>query len=73
MKLKELLFVLYGHINIFDTDKKSIYQGKCGTLKTTEEIDLLLGKYGNREVFIINHKANNIDIGIFKEGENENF
>ena len=69
MKLKELLFILYGHINIFDTDMKRIYQGKCGTLKTTDEIDLILDKYGNREIFIVNHKANKIDIGIFKELE----
>lgn len=71
MKLKELLFILYGHINIFDTDKKSIYQGKCGTLKTTDEIDLILSKYGNREVFIIHNQKDRIDIGIFKEGKYE--
>lgn len=71
MKLKELLFILYGRINVFDTEKKSIYQGKCGTLKATDEINLLLDKYGNREVFIIHNKKDRIDIGIFKKGEYE--
>lgn len=69
MKLKELLFILYGRINVFDTDKKNIYSGKCGTLKNNEEIDLLLNNYGNREVFIIHNKKDRIDIGIFKEYE----
>lgn len=71
MKLKELLFILYGRINVFDTDQKHIYSGKCGTLKTNEEIDLLLNNYGNREVFIIHNQKDRIDIGIFKESEYE--